>query len=122
MIRLILLACLALGLPGTDCGGDELGQKETIHQLESRLTVGMSRDKIEAIVTEMGLHYVYVPRSMLEATHQGTYKSKPLSGRIQVSLPPDKGLLFKTVGHVLIDLDADERVVNLRIERGDVPR
>lgn len=122
MKRLIMLAWLTLGLLATDCGRDELGQEEVIRQLRSRLTVGMSRAEIEAIVTEIGLHHVYVPRTMLEATHQGTYESEPLSGRLQVSLPPDKGLLFKTVGHAFIDLDETERMINLRIERSEVPR
>jgi len=70
----------------------------------------------------MGLQYVYVPRSLLEAMNQATFESTPLSGRIQVSLPPDQGLLFKTVGEVLIDLDEGERMVNVQIQRGDVPR
>lgn len=118
----ILLACLVLGILAMNCEREELKQEDAIRELGRRITEGMSRDEIEVILEEMGLRYVYVPRSLLEAMHQATFESTPLSGRIQVSLPEDKGLLSKAVGEVLIDLDEDERMVNLGVQRQKVPR
>jgi hypothetical protein len=70
----------------------------------------------------MGLHHLYVDRSLLEAMHAATFESTPLSGRIQVTLPEDKGLFFVLKEQALIDLDERERMVSMRIERGWVPR
>jgi hypothetical protein len=96
--------------------------EQAIRQLERRITPGMSRREIENVLEEMDLHYLYVPRSMLEAMRQATFESTPLSGRIQVSLPEDKRIFYKTVGEVLIDLDEGERMVSLQLQRGNVPR
>ena len=111
-----VLACAhAAPEPGSD-------HEQAVGELERRITPGMSRREIENVLEEMDLRYLYVPRSMLEATHQATFESIPLSGRVQVSLPEDKRVFYKTVGHVLIDLDEVERVVSLRVDRGNVPR
>lgn len=122
MINFILLSVMALGLLGNDCEGEKLGHKEAIQLLESRLTVGMPRDEIEAFLTETGLRHHYVSRDHPAAMYPEPDQSKGFSGRFYVFLPEDKGLLFKTVGELLIDLDADERMVDFRIQRGKVPR
>lgn len=122
MRGLILLTSLSVGLLGVVCSTKQLKQEEAIRQLEGSLTVGMSRDEIQATLDKMGLHYVYAPRRLLEAMNQATFESTPLSGRIQVSLPPEKGFLFETVGHADIDLDERERMVSLRIKRFSRPR
>ena len=122
MRRSILLACLALGLLAADCGGEELGHQEAIEQLKNRISVGMSRGEVEGVLSEINAHYYYVPRNESIARHEGRDEPAPISGWFQVTLPPDKRLLAKTVGHVFIELDKEERVVNLRIDRMDVPR
>lgn len=70
----------------------------------------------------MDLDYLYVPRSELIAMGQDAFEGEPLSGHIQINLPAEKGLLFITKGWVFIDLDTDERIISVRLQRGRVPR
>ncbi len=121
MIRVAVVTLLAVSILRT-CGTDEVSQRELIEQLQSRLSVGVSRREVESLLTEMGLRYTYVSRSELEAVGQATYESIQLSGHVQVKLPTEKGLLFETKGWVFIDFDTDERIINVRTQRGKAPR
>jgi hypothetical protein len=119
-----MLAGLCLFFLGAVCGRGQLDQNELMRQLTERITLGMPRTEVESTLDEMSAKYLYVPRSHLEAMGQGTFGSTPLSGRIQVDLPPapSKRIFHETVGWALIDLDEAERVVSLRFDRGDRPR
>lgn len=99
-----------------------MGHQEAIEQLKNRISVGMSRSEVEVVLNEMNAHYYYVPRSESSARHEGRDEPAPISGWFQVSLPPDKRLLSRTVGHVFVELDEEDQVVNLRIDRMKVPR
>lgn len=119
-----MLAGVCLFFLSAVCGGEQLDQKEVMRQLGERISVGMPRTEVETILDEMNLKHLYVPRSSLENRGEGRFGSTPLSGRIQVDLPPapSKRILHETVGWALVDLDEAERVVSLRFERGDRPR
>lgn len=123
--RTYLLLVLAFTLL---IGTTDMTQDEAIQNLQSKISTGMSRSEVESILNEMGLEYVYFLDSTLKAMIDAdrAFSPKPLdkipTKRIQVRFPTRSGCLYETKAFGHIDLDEMDRLIDLKIRRGSVPK
>jgi len=114
--RLAPFLLLFLLSAGT-CGPGSMKTEETLSQIQREVTVGMPRAEVEKLLARTpGIaDVVYTPRERIQPTEERTFGGTPLSGRMTVSTPLEIDGLGKASGHVVIEFDQQDRVVNLRV-------
>ena len=76
----------------------------------------MPRPEVEERIAKIpNVYSVYTPRERIQPTEERTFGGTPLSGRMTVSTPLEIDGLGKASGHVVIEFDEQDRVVNLRV-------
>ncbi len=94
-----------------------MSNEEIVRRLEMEIVPGMHRSAVEQKLKELPVEYVYVSREYLEMIEQTTNGNVQLSGRFDVSTQyEEKGIGLSRVA-IFVDLDEQERVVEIRTER-----
>jgi hypothetical protein len=90
--------------------------EEAISRVREEITVGMPRAEVEQRIAKLpDLYTVYTPRDQILPPEERQFAGTPLSGRVTVSTPLEIDGLGKASGHVVIEFDQNDRVVNLRV-------
>ena len=99
------------------CGPSSMKTEETLSQIQREIEVGMPRAEVEDRIAKTPgvVDVVYTPRDQIQPPEERTFAGTPLSGRMTVSTPLEIDGLGKASGHVVIEFDEQERVVNLRV-------
>ena len=92
-----------------------MSTEEILKLVQSGTAVGMTRSEVEERLKKMPVTYVYVPRANLEMTSEQSLAGKPLSGRFDVLTPHERDLMLMKQAAIYIELDEQERVVNVRV-------
>jgi len=94
-----------------------MNTEETLSQIQREIKVGMPRAEVEERIAKTPgvVDVVYTPRDQIQPPEERTFTGAPLSGRMTVSTPLEIDGLGKASGHVVIEFDEQERVVNLRV-------
>lgn len=94
-----------------------MSNDEIVTRIEAEIVPGMHRSTVEQKLAELPVHYVYVSREYLEMIEQATNGDVQLSGRFDVSTQyEDRGIGLSRVA-IFVDLDEQERVVEVRTEK-----
>lgn len=115
-MALVGLALVGLMGMGLTCQGDESKVEEIVSSIRSEVTMGTHRAEVERVLRRLNVEFVYVPKDLLQLINQATFEGHPLSGRFDVSTPFEGGALTKRQASIFIELDQEERVVNVRVE------
>lgn len=108
LIVLVPVTCL--------CNERPMKTEETISEIQRQIAVGMPRDQVEERVAKIpDVSFVYTPREKILPPEERISAGTPLSGRLTVSTPLEVTGLEKASGHVVIEFDEQDRVVNIRI-------
>jgi hypothetical protein len=113
----ILLGVIAAS--SATCGRDTMSPGQIVKVVRSAIVVGMTRSEVEtklASLRGLPIKYVYVPRHMLELVRQARFEGRELSGRFDVETPHEAGVVDMKHAVIFIELDEQERVVNVRVD------
>jgi hypothetical protein len=90
--------------------------EQAISEVQRQVVVGMPRSEVEERVGKIpNVYSVYTPREHILPPDERVFAGTPLSGRITVSTPLEISGFDKASGHVVIEFDEQDRVVNLRV-------
>ncbi|HUO72629.1 MAG TPA: hypothetical protein VMU39_17805 [Solirubrobacteraceae bacterium] len=98
--------------------GDRRATKteQAISRVRDQIAIGMPRSEVEERVSKLpDLYQVYTPHDQIIPPEDRQFQGTPLSGRLTVSTPLEIDGLGKASGHVVIEFDQNDRVVNVRV-------
>jgi len=102
---------------GDVCTGQETRNEALVKRIQSEVTPGMLRSQVDETLAQLPLSYVYVPRKDLEAIGEAKNGDVRLGGRFDVVTNYEqRGVATMTRSYLFIDLDEQERVVEVRVQ------
>lgn len=111
----IVASCL-LTLNGA-CDDSVMKTDRTVSIILQRITPGMTRTEVEERLNAIpDAHFVYTSREHILPAEERTFAGTPLGGRISVTTPLEIKGLTKASGHVLVEFDEQDRVINVRVD------
>ncbi len=115
--KLIYVAAIILLVPFTCIGDDPPMRTEgAISEIQRQIAIGMPRVEVEEKVAKIPHVYsVYTPQEHILPLNERVFAGTALSGRLTVSTPLEISGLEKASGHIVIEFDEQDRVVNLRV-------
>lgn len=111
------MVILIVALMGSVCGEEGMSNDAIVDRIEAEIVPGMHRSVVEQKLTELPVEYVYVSREHLEMIEQTTNGDVELSGRFDVSTQYEKRGIGLSRVAIFVDLDEQERVVEVRTQR-----
>jgi hypothetical protein len=115
MSFLLFLLLTVLPTSVSACGRQGMSTEEIVKRVRSEIALGMTRSEVEQRLKTLPVTYVYVTRASLEMTSETTFEGKLLSGRFDVLTPHEPDLTIMKQAAIYIELDEQERVVNVRV-------
>ena len=115
--KLIYVAAIILLFPSAcTCDDQPMQTEQAISEVQRQVVVGMPRAEVEERIAKIpDVYSVYTPRDHILPPEERVFAGAPLSGRLTVSTPLEISGLDKASGHVVIEFDEQDRVVNLRV-------